>query len=656
MNISSVGSDMRFADIQMLRYHLKGFDGLSLRNKIFIYYLAKATLVGRDITTDQFGAYNILIRKTLEKIYRNYSGNRSNFEFLDFETYLRQVWFANGIYHHYSCDKFLPAFSKTFFISAFEKLKDEELPLQDGQDRQQLLSTLLKLIFDPDYLPKRVNKADGDDLVQTSACNYYKDVTQAEVEAFYQKLSDSFLKKYPERANSQPSWGLNSRLVKRNGNLEEEVYARNGRYSKVIEKIIYWLERAMDYAETDQQKTVIRQLIKYYTTGDLSDFDQYSVEWLKATDGEVDFINGFIEVYGDPLGLKGSWEGLVEYKDQEATTRARRISENAQWFEDHSPVDRRFRKEKVKGVIANVVCAAMLGGDEYPASAIGINLPNAEWIRATHGSKSVSIFNLTEAYHKASKNSGMLEEFVVDDPTLDMIKRYGDVCDDLHTDLHECLGHGSGRLLPGTDPNALKPYGNTIEEARADLYGLYYMGDAKLVELGLLPDSEAYKSQYYTYLMNGVMTQLVRIKPGDRIEESHMQNRALIGHWVLSHGKNIVSLSKIGDKHYITIADYVGLRNLFAELLAEIQRIKSEGDFSAARLLVETYGIQVDSELHKEVLKRYAKLDIAPYKGFINPKFTLVKNAEGEITDVDVDYTETYTQQMLRYGEEYGIL
>ena len=528
--------------------------------------------------------------------------------------------------------------------------------MRDGQDRQQLLSTLLKVIFDPDYLPKRVNKADGDDLVQTSACNYYKDVTQTEVEAFYQKLSDSFVKKYPERANSQPSWGLNSRLVKRNGNLEEEVYSRNGRYSKVIEKIIYWLERAMDYAETDQQKTVICQLIKYYTTGDLSDFDQYSIEWLKATDGEVDFINGFIEVYGDPLGLKGSWEGLVEYKDQEATTRARRISENAQWFEDHSPVDKRFRKEKVKGVIANVVCAAMLGGDEYPASAIGINLPNAEWIRATHGSKSVSIFNLTEAYHKASKNSGMLEEFVVDAPTLDMIKRYGDVCDDLHTDLHECLGHGSGRLLPGTDPNALKHYGNTIEEARADLYGLYYMADAKLVELGLLPDSEAYKSQYYTYLMNGVMTQLVRIKPGDRIEESHMQNRALIGHWVLSHGKNIASLSKIGDKHYITIADYVGLRNLFAELLAEIQRIKSEGDFSAARLLVETYGIQVDSELHKEVLKRYAKLDIAPYKGFINPKFTLVKNAEGEITDVDVDYTETYTQQMLRYGEEYGIL
>ncbi|MBO1362467.1 dihydrofolate reductase [Prevotella sp. A2931] len=656
MDILSTGSDTRFADIQMLRYHLQGFDRLSLKNKIFIYYLAKATLVGRDITTDQFGAYNIVIRKTLEKLYRDYSGDRSNTEFLAFETYLRQIWFANGIYHHYSCDKFRPAFSKSFFISAFEELSDEELPLAEGQTRRQLLSCLLKVIFDKDYLPKRVNKADGDDLVLTSACNYYEDVTQAEVEAFYRKQSESYVKKHPERANSQPSWGLNSRLIKRNGKLEEEVYARDGRYSKVIEKIIYWLERAVDYAETDQQKTVIRQLIKYYTTGDLSDFDQYSIEWLKATDGEVDFINGFIEVYGDPLGLKGSWEGIVEYKNLEATARARRISENAQWFEDHSPIDSRFRKKKVKGVIANVVCAAMLGGDEYPSSAIGINLPNADWIRAVHGSKSVSIFNLTEAYHEASRNSGMLEEFVVDGSTLDIIKRYGDVCDDLHTDLHECLGHGSGQLLPGTDPNALKHYGNTIEEARADLFGLYYMADAKLVELGLLPDDEAYKSQYYTYLMNGVITQLVRIKPGERIEESHMQNRALIGRWVLSHGKGIVSLSNIDGKHYITITDYAGLRGLFARLLAEIQRVKSEGDFAAARLLVETYGIQVDSELHEEVLARYGKLRIAPYEGFINPKFTPVKDAKGEITDVRVDYTETYTQQMLRYGEEYGIL
>ncbi|HEY9543388.1 dipeptidyl-peptidase 3 family protein [Prevotella sp.] len=656
MDNQNISSDMRFADIQMLRYRLKGFENLSLSNKIFIYYLAQATLVGRDITTDQFGAYNIVVRKVLEKIYCQYAGDRSEPDFLALETYLRQVWFANGIYHHYSCDKFQPAFSERFFVAQYEQLAHEDLPLADGQSREELLNDLRSVIFDKDFLPKRVNKTDGADLVQTSACNYYEGVSQQEVEAFYRELSEAYARTNPLRANRQPSWGLNSRLVKRDGRLLEEVYSVEGRYGKVIRQIVGWLQKALDFAENEQQKRVVKQLIKYYQTGDLSDFDEYSIEWLKETSGQVDFINGFIEVYGDPLGLKGSWEGIVEYKDMEATKRTRLISENAQWFEDHSPVDSRFRKQQVRGVVANVVCAAMLGGDEYPSTAIGINLPNADWIRAEHGSKSVTIGNLTEAYHQASQNSGLLEEFVDGEQTLTMIRKYGDICDDLHTDLHECLGHGSGQLLPGTDPNALKHYGNTIEEARADLFGLYYMADPKLVELGLVPDEEAYKSLYYTYLMNGSMTQLVRIRPNDRIEESHMQNRALISRWVMAHGKGAAELVERDGRHYVKVNDYVALRGLFATLLAEIQRIKSEGDFSAARELVENYAIQIDAELHQEVLERYERLHIAPYKGFINPRMTPVRNEKGEIVDINVDYEESYTEQMLRYGSEFGIL
>ena len=656
MEYVSDDTDMRFADIQMLRYRLKGFEELPLKNKIFIYYLAKATLVGRDITTDQFGAYNLLVRKTLEGIYLHWQGRRTEPDFLGLETYLRQVWFANGIYHHYSSDKFIPAFSEAFFVSEYDKLPANELPLADGRTREELRACLCRVLFDRDFLPKRVNKADGADLVATSACNYYEGVTQAEAEDFYRKKGEDFALRHPDLKHTQPSWGLNGRLVKRNGVLQEEVYSAAGRYASAIKQIVLWLSKAREYAENGRQQEAIDLLVKYYETGDLSVFDQYSIKWLEATEGQVDFINGFIEVYGDPLGLKGSWEGIVEYKDMKATGRARLISENAQWFEDHSPVDPRFRKEKVRGVIANVVCAAMLGGDEYPSTAIGINLPNADWIRAAHGSKSVSISNLTDAYHEASRTSGLLEEFVADRQMLAAVKEYGDVCDDLHTDLHECLGHGSGKLLEGTDPNALKNYGNAIEEARADLFGLYYMADAKLVELGLLPNGDAYKSFYYTYLMNGAMTQLVRIKPRDRIEEAHMQNRAMIARWVLRHEGGVARIVERDGKHYIVVNDYEALRGLFGTLLAEVQRIKSEGDYAAARQLVETYGIEIAPELHREVLKRYEKLHLAPYKGFINPRMTPVMNETGSIVDIQVDYEESYTHQMLRYGREYRFL
>lgn len=656
MEYVSDDADMCFADIQMLRYRLKGFEELPLKNKIFIYYLAKATLVGRDITTDQFGAYNLLVRKTLEGIYLHWQGRRTEPDFLGLETYLRQVWFANGIYHHYSSDKFIPAFSEAFFVSEYDKLPANELPLADGRTREELRACLCRVLFDRDFLPKRVNKADGADLVATSACNYYEGVTQAEAEDFYRKKGEDFALRHPDLKHTQPSWGLNSRLVKRNGVLQEEVCSAAGRYASVIKQIVLWLSKAREYAENGRQQEAIDLLVKYYETGDLSVFDQYSIKWLEATEGQVDFINGFIEVYGDPLGLKGSWEGIVEYKDMKATGRARLISENAQWFEDHSPVDPRFRKEKVRGVIANVVCAAMLGGDEYPSTAIGINLPNADWIRAAHGSKSVSISNLTDAYHEASRTSGLLEEFVADRQMLAAVKEYGDVCEDLHTDLHECLGHGSGKLLEGTDPNALKNYGNAIEEARADLFGLYYMADAKLVELGLLPNGDAYKSFYYTYLMNGAMTQLVRIKPGDRIEEAHMQNRAMIARWVLRHEGDVARIEERDGKHYIVVNDYEALRGLFGTLLAEVQRIKSEGDYAAARQLVETYGIEIAPELHKEVLKRYEKLHLAPYKGFINPRMTPVMDETGSIVDIQVDYEESYTHQMLRYGREYRFL
>ena len=641
--------DERFADIQMLRYRLNGFEELTLQQKQLVFYLSQATLYGRDITFDQFGRYNLLIRKTLETIYTDLRIDHETDDFRALAVYLKRLWFSSGIHHHYGCEKFKPEFSVKFLLDALHTVDARRLPLANGQTVDDLSEALLPVIFDPTVLPKRVNKADGEDLVATSACNYYQGVTQKEVEKFYQKLRDTASK-------DLPSFGLNSTLVKANGQVKEQVWKADGLYANAIRHIIYWLRKAATVAENEQQRHVIELLIGYYETGDLRIFDEYSIAWLQCLDGKVDFINGFIEVYGDPLGLKGSWEGLVEYIDEEATHRTQTISRNAQWFEDHSPVDPRFRKPVVKGVTANVICAAMLGGDEYPATAIGINLPNADWIRAQYGSKSITISNITDAYNKAAHGSGFKEEFVIDKETLDLIDRYGDICDDLHTDLHECLGHGSGQLLPGTDPDALKAYGNTIEEARADLFGLYYIADPKLVELGLLPDGEAYKSQYYTYMMNGLMTQLVRIEPGHQIEEAHMRNRSLIAHWCLEHGGDSMSLINRDGKTYLQINDYTRLRQLIAELLAEIQRIKSEGDYEAARQLVEQYAVRVDPVLHKEVLDRYRKLNLAPYKGFINPWLLPVYDADGKILDILVNYSETYDHQMLRYSTEYATL
>ena len=632
-------SDERFADIQLLRYRLNGFENLTLQQKRLIYFLSEATLWGRDITFDQFGKYNLGIRKMLEQVYVRFEGDRERSDFKALETYLKRVWFSNGIYHHYGCEKFEPGFSEEYLREVLASVVGEDL----GAYEQ-----LFPVIFNPEMLPKRVNKADGADVVETSACNFYENVSQQEVEDFYGAMKDA--------DDPEPiSYGLNSTLVKRDGQLQEEKWFAGGKYGAVIRKIIYWLRKAMDVAENEQQRTYIGTLIRYYETGDLRLFNQYCIEWVSEHESRVDFINGFIEVYGDPLGLKGSWEGIVEYKDLEATRRTQLISDNAQWFEDHSPVDPRFRKPEVKGVTANVICAAMLGGDEYPSTAIGINLPNADWIRAEHGSKSVTIGNLTEAYNKAARGNGFREEFVIDAETIALIDKYGDVCDDLHTDLHECLGHGSGQLLPGVDPDALKNYGNTIEEARADLFGLYYIADDKLVELGLTPDKEAYKSQYYTYMMNGLMTQLTRIKPGHQIEEAHMRNRALIARWCLEHG-DAMQLVKRDGKTFVSITDYEALRHLIARLLAEIQRIKSEGDFEAARQLVEKYAVKVDAHLHEEVLSRYAKLDLAPYKGFLNPVMTPVTDERGEITDVTLDYTEGYADQMLRYSRDYSLL
>ena len=639
----------RFADLQMLRYRLEGFEELSLRQKLYVYYLSKATLAGRDITTDQFGLYNLDIRKTLEAIYVNFAGDRSSDEFVALTMYLKRVWFSNGIYHHYGSEKFVADFSPAFLLDAMKSIDSAYLPLKDSETVDGLFSRLQRVIFDPEFLPKKVNKADGEDLITTSACNFYEGVNQQEVEHYYNSLKVKVEK-------NPPSFGLNSRLVKESGRLVEQVWKIDGMYGKAIEQIVGYLTKAMEYAENEQQKTVIQLLVKYYKTGDLTLFDEYSVEWLKEQAGQIDFVNGFIEVYNDPLGLKASWEGIVEYKDLVATKRTRTISDNAQWFEDHSPVDSRFKKKCVKGVTANVVCAAMLGGDEYPSTAIGINLPNADWIRAEHGSKSVTIGNLTDAYNKAAKGNGFLDEFVVDADTLKMIEQYGDVCDDLHTDLHECLGHGSGQILPGVDTDALKAYSNTIEEARADLFGLYYIADEKLVELGLVPNAEAYKSQYYTYMMNGLMTQLVRIKPGNNIEEAHMRNRALIANWALENGNGVVELRKKDGKTYVVINDYENLRQLFATLLAEVQRIKSEGDYTAARELVEKYGIRINSNLHREVLERYKTLNIAPYKGFLNPWFRLVYADNGEVKDVVANYSESYDAQMLRYSKEYGYL
>lgn len=640
--------DEKFADIQLLRYKLEGFEALRLQQKIYIYYLSKAVLSGRDITFDQFGKYNLSIRKVLESIFLLYNGSRDTYDFQALTVYLKRVWFSNGIYHHYGCDKFKPEFSKDFFCDAYNSLSYEQLALGSEEEKNNLLNEILSVIFDADYLPKRVNKAEDVDLIKTSACNFYEGVSQSEVESFYNGMK--------VEGDARPvSYGLNSKLTKQNGKLTELVYKANGMYGNKIRQIIHWLTKASQYAENEQQKKVIAILIKYYQTGDLKYFDEYSIEWLKEQDGQVDFINGFIEVYGDPLGLKGSWEGIVEYKDAEATKRTRLISENAQWFEDHSPVDRRFKKKTVRGVTANVICAAMLGGDEYPSTAIGINLPNADWIRAEHGSKSVTIGNLTDAYSKASRGNGFMQEFVIDDETRALIDRYGDLCDELHTDLHECLGHGSGQLLKETDPDALKAYGNTIEEARADLFGLYYLADDKLVELGLTPDREAYKSQYYTYMQNGLLTQAVRIELGNDIEEAHMRNRALIANWALDMDveQQIVALEMHGGKHYVSVKDYEGLRGIFARQLGEIQRIKSEGDFNAARALVEKYAVHIDSQLHREILERYEKLGIAPYKGFLNPWMKPEYDENGNIVDIKLDYTESYAHQMMRYSSEY---
>ena len=664
----NVNTNERFADIQMLRYELKGFEDLSLNQKLYIFCLAKATLMGRDITFDQQGKYNLRIRKTLETVYLHYEGDRECEEFKAFEVYLKRIWFASGIHHHYGCEKFKPGFSEEYFYHLLENIGEELLPIKRGETKEDLMRQLESILFDPVVMPKRVNQTDGEDLVQTSACNFYEDVTQEEVERFYAKMKNT------DNPNP-PSYGLNSKLTKRNNEVVEMTWKEDGLYGETIREIVSWLLKAQKYAENEGQKHVIDLLVKFYRTGSLEDFDRYSIAWVEQHEGLVDFINGFIEVYGDPLGMKGTWEGIVEYKDLEATKRTQTISQNAQWFEDHSPVDPHFRKPEVKGVTANVICAAMLGGEEYPASAIGINLPNSNWIRQEHGSKSVTIGNLTDAYNKAAQGNGFRDEFVIDKETVALINQYADITDDLHTDLHECLGHGSGQLLPTTDPDALKAYGNTIEEARADLFGLYYVADHKLVELGLTPNDEAYKAQYYSYLMNGLLTQTIRIKEGDKIEEAHMRNRALIAWWTLEHAEGAVELVQeevsyasaedalkdaegniITTRTYMKVNDYEKLRHLFGELLAEIQRIKSEGDYEAARQLVEKYAVNIDPALHREILARYKKLNLAPYKGFINPKMTLVFDEEGNPIDVNLDYEESYTDQMLRYSEEYGTL
>ena len=643
-------TDERFADLQLLRYRLNGFEQLSLLQKRLIYYLSQATLYGRDIAFDQFGRHNLRIRKTLETVYTDLTVAHDTDDFKALEVYLKRVWFSNGIYHHYGSEKFLPGFSEDYLRQVLHEVNPVRLPLRPGETVDALCDELFPVIFDPEVLPKRVNKADGEDLVATSACNFYDGVTQQEAEAFYQQQKDA-----AGNDDAPVSYGLNSTLVKQDGVIREQVWSANGRYANAIRHIVSWLEKAREVAENERQRHVIGLLIDYYNTGDQRKFNDYCIAWVEEQEGRIDFVNGFIEVYGDPLGLKGSWEGIVEYKDMEATRRTQTISKNAQWFEDHSPVDPRFRKPKVKGVTANAICAAMLGGDEYPSTAIGINLPNADWIRAQHGSKSITISNITDAYNKASRGSGFKEEFVIDQDTLKLIDKYGDICDDLHTDLHECLGHGSGRLLPGVDPDALKAYGNTIEEARADLFGLYYIADQKLVELGLVPDGEAYKSQYYSYIMNGLMTQLIRIEPGRQIEEAHMRNRALIAHWCYEQG-DIVRLEQRDGKTYVRITDYEALRLLFAQLLAEVQRIKSEGDFEAARQLVERYAVKVDARLHTEVLERYKQLNLAPYKGFINPLLIPLLDDKGEICDIQVSYSESYAHQMLRYSTEYATL
>lgn len=641
----------QFADLQILRYRVPGFEDLSLKQKELVYYLTEAALQGRDILFDQNGKYNLTIRRMLEAVYTGYKGDKNTPDFKAMEVYLKRVWFSNGIHHHYGSEKFVPGFTPEFFRQAVQSVDAATLPLAEGQTVGQLCEEVFPVIFDPTVMPKRVNQAAGEDLVLTSACNYYDGVTQQEAEDFYNALKNP-------QDETPVSYGLNSRLVKEDGKIQEKVWKVGGLYGQALEKIVYWLKKAEGVAETPEQKAVIAKLMEFYETGDLKTFDEYAILWVKDLNSRIDFVNGFTESYGDPLGMKASWESLVNFKDLEATQRTELISGNAQWFEDHSPVDGQFKKEKVKGVSAKVITAAILAGDLYPATAIGINLPNANWIRSHHGSKSVTIGNITDAYNKAAHGNGFNEEFVYSDAELQLIDKYADVTDELHTDLHECLGHGSGKLLPGVDPDALKAYGSTIEEARADLFGLYYVADPKLVELGLTPSADAYKAQYYTYLMNGLMTQLVRIEPGNNVEEAHMRNRQLIARWVYEKGaaEKVVELVKKDGKTYVVINDYEKVRDLFGRLLAEIQRIKSTGDYAGAHDLVEAYAVKVDPALHAEVLERYKKLNLAPYKGFVNPKYEVVTDADGTITDVTVTYDEGYAEQMLRYSKDYSTL
>ncbi|WP_291528748.1 dipeptidyl-peptidase 3 family protein [Bacteroides sp. UBA939] len=641
----------QFADLQILRYRVSGFENLTLQQKELVYYLTEAALQGRDILFDQDGKYNLRIRRMLEAVYTIYKGDRNTPDFKAMETYLKRVWFSNGIHHHYGSEKFAPGFTPEFFKQAVLGVDASVLPLAEGQTVEELCEEVFPVIFDPSVMSKRVNQAAGADLVLTSACNYYDGVTQKEAEDFYNAMKDP-------KDETPVSYGLNSRLVKENGKIQEKVWKVGGLYGQALEKIVYWLKKAEGVAETPEQKAVIAKLIEYYETGDLKTFDEYAILWVKDLNSLVDFVNGFTESYGDPLGMKASWESLVNFKDLEATRRTEVISNNAQWFEDHSPVDKQFKKEEVKGVSAKVITAAILAGDLYPATAIGINLPNSNWIRNHHGSKSVTISNITDAYNKAAHGNGFNEEFVYSDAELQLINKYADLTSDLHTDLHECLGHGSGKLLPGVDPDALKAYGSTIEETRADLFGLYYVADAKLVELGLTPDADAYKAEYYIFLMNGLMTQLVRIEPGNNIEEAHMRNRQLIARWVFEKGApdKVVEMVKKDGKTYVVVNDYEKLHVLFGELLSEVQRIKSTGDYQAAHDLIENYAVKVDPDLHAEVLARYKKLNLAPYKGFVNPKYEAVTDAAGKITDIKVTYDEGYAEQMLRYSKDYSNL
>ena len=633
----------RFADIEVIRYTVPGFEDLSLNQKLLVYYLTEAALTGRDILWDQNNKYNLQLRDLLENVYTNYKGSKESADYLAFEKYLKQVWFGNGVHHHYSMDKFVPEFSEEFLREQIAALPEDKRPADEA--------ILMKLIFDPSFMAKRVNQAEGEDLIVTSANNLYEGVTQAEVERYYNAIKDTTI---PDPI----SYGLNTRVVKENGKVVEQPYKIGGLYSPAIERIVEKLNKASEYAENESQRNVIKKLVEFYTTGDLKTFDDYSILWVEDKDSQVDFINGFIESYGDPLGMTAAWESIVNFKNLDASRRTEAVSSNAQWFEDHSPVDPRFRKEQVKGITAKVITAAILAGDSYPATPIGINLPNANWIRAAHGSKSVTLETITEAYEMASRGNGFNEEFVIDEPTRELMEKYLYITDNLHTDLHECLGHGSGRLLPGVDPDALKAHGSTLEEARADLFALYYLADSKLLELGLLDNPDAYKAEYYKYMLNGLMTQLMRIELGKDVEEAHMRNRKLIAEWVYEKGKpdNVVEMVKRDGKTYVQINDYKALRNLFGQLLGEIQRIKSEGDYEAGRNLVETYAVKINPELHKEVLDRYAKLDIAPYRGFVNPVYSLVKDDEGNITDVVVSYDEDYIPQMLRYSKEYSTL